>query len=269
MIWQSWGHSQSTPAPGELNLADPNPKTQYETKRVAAWFDHYLRGHQSTSTGPGSPTSATGCATTASPHRPTRRPTTSRSAGHRSHPLRRQDPAPRPRNQSRPGRRPSPPRRPGRRPRSTGSTSSAATPSNSPTPTRRRTRRPGPARARRTAWTSSVRRRSRSLSAPTAAATQGPGPAGPARAVRQGADVDIHGTRIADQGARSADPRRRRHQAVRRPAAGHRAPLRARVTSSSLVVSAGSPNYRGGVAANTVTVAGGTQPAARPARDHG
>jgi predicted acyl esterase len=52
MIWQSWGHSQSTPAPGELNLAKPNPRTQYETKRVAAWFDHYLKGHTSVSTGP-------------------------------------------------------------------------------------------------------------------------------------------------------------------------------------------------------------------------
>ena len=30
----------------------PNPNTQYETKRVAAWFDHYLRGHKKVSTGP-------------------------------------------------------------------------------------------------------------------------------------------------------------------------------------------------------------------------
>jgi ABC-2 type transport system ATP-binding protein len=52
MIWQSWGHSQSTPAPGELSLANPNPRTQYETQRVAAWFDHYLKGHTATSTGP-------------------------------------------------------------------------------------------------------------------------------------------------------------------------------------------------------------------------
>lgn len=52
MIWQFWGHSNSTPARGEINLANPNPKTQYETKRVAAWFDHYLRGHHRTPTGP-------------------------------------------------------------------------------------------------------------------------------------------------------------------------------------------------------------------------
>ena len=52
MIWQSWGHSQSTPAPGELDLSNPNPATQYETARVAAWFAHYLKGQPATSTGP-------------------------------------------------------------------------------------------------------------------------------------------------------------------------------------------------------------------------
>jgi ABC-2 type transport system ATP-binding protein len=52
MIWQSWGHSGATPAPGEISLSDPNPATQYETARVFAWFDHYLRGAPA-STGPG------------------------------------------------------------------------------------------------------------------------------------------------------------------------------------------------------------------------
>jgi predicted acyl esterase len=52
MIWQSWGHSDSTPAPGEIDLDAPNPASQYETRRVVAWFDHYLRGHSRTSTGP-------------------------------------------------------------------------------------------------------------------------------------------------------------------------------------------------------------------------
>jgi ABC-2 type transport system ATP-binding protein len=51
MIWQSWGHSDSTPAPGEIDLSNPNPKTQYETQRVAAWFNHYLKG-TSADTGP-------------------------------------------------------------------------------------------------------------------------------------------------------------------------------------------------------------------------
>ncbi len=42
MIWQSWGHSRSTPAPGELSLSNPDPVTQYETARVLNWFRHYL-----------------------------------------------------------------------------------------------------------------------------------------------------------------------------------------------------------------------------------
>jgi hypothetical protein len=51
MVWQQWGHSNSTPAPGEIDLDDPNPATQYETARIADWFDHYLKG-SSVSTGP-------------------------------------------------------------------------------------------------------------------------------------------------------------------------------------------------------------------------
>ncbi|WP_020659654.1 CocE/NonD family hydrolase [Amycolatopsis benzoatilytica] len=42
MVWQSWGHSGSTPAPGELDLSNPDPGTQYETARVASWFGQYL-----------------------------------------------------------------------------------------------------------------------------------------------------------------------------------------------------------------------------------
>jgi ABC-2 type transport system ATP-binding protein len=42
LIWQSWGHSNSTPAPGELDLA--NPTQSYEGQVFAAWFDHYLKG---------------------------------------------------------------------------------------------------------------------------------------------------------------------------------------------------------------------------------
>jgi len=44
MIWQSWGHSAGSPAPGEIDLAAPDPDTQYEAGRVADWFDHYLKG---------------------------------------------------------------------------------------------------------------------------------------------------------------------------------------------------------------------------------
>ncbi|MHB1533228.1 MAG: CocE/NonD family hydrolase [Acidimicrobiales bacterium] len=52
MIWQSWGHSDTTPAPGELNLSAPDPTTQYEAARIADWFGHYLKD-QRISTGPG------------------------------------------------------------------------------------------------------------------------------------------------------------------------------------------------------------------------
>lgn len=51
MIWQSWGHSDSSPAPGEIDLANPNPVTQYETGRISAWFEHYLKD-RAVSTGP-------------------------------------------------------------------------------------------------------------------------------------------------------------------------------------------------------------------------
>lgn len=43
MIWQSWGHSRSEPAPGEIDLANPDPSTQYETARVSDWLERYLR----------------------------------------------------------------------------------------------------------------------------------------------------------------------------------------------------------------------------------
>ncbi len=51
MIWQWWGHSLSTPAPGEIDLAHPNPRTQYETGRIADWFAHYLKDRR-VGTGP-------------------------------------------------------------------------------------------------------------------------------------------------------------------------------------------------------------------------
>lgn len=51
MIWQSWGHSGSTPAPGEISLSSPDPASQYETARIADWFDHYLK-NSAVATGP-------------------------------------------------------------------------------------------------------------------------------------------------------------------------------------------------------------------------
>jgi predicted acyl esterase len=42
LIWQSWGHSHSSPAPGELSYTDPESTVQ--GRAIAAWFDHYLSG---------------------------------------------------------------------------------------------------------------------------------------------------------------------------------------------------------------------------------
>jgi ABC-2 type transport system ATP-binding protein len=50
MIWQSWGHSDGTPAPGEYTSGRGLRHT-YEGKRFFAWFDHYLKGKR-VSTGP-------------------------------------------------------------------------------------------------------------------------------------------------------------------------------------------------------------------------
>lgn len=43
MIWQSWGHSGTTPAPGELDNLNPDPAGQYEVARLVSWFDQYLK----------------------------------------------------------------------------------------------------------------------------------------------------------------------------------------------------------------------------------
>ena len=51
LIWQSWGHSDASPAPGEIDLGAPNPNTQYETLRVLQWFERYLKDRD-VSTGP-------------------------------------------------------------------------------------------------------------------------------------------------------------------------------------------------------------------------
>lgn len=51
MVWQSWGHSDGTPAPGEF-ASNATVFNTYEGQRVLAWFDHYLKGLR-VSTGPG------------------------------------------------------------------------------------------------------------------------------------------------------------------------------------------------------------------------
>jgi ABC-2 type transport system ATP-binding protein len=42
MVWQSWGHSTGTPAPGEFDEA--HPLKTYEGRLVVRWFNHYLKG---------------------------------------------------------------------------------------------------------------------------------------------------------------------------------------------------------------------------------
>jgi predicted acyl esterase len=41
LTWQSWGHSHSTPQPGELDMRHPAQSVQ--GRAVLAWFDHYVR----------------------------------------------------------------------------------------------------------------------------------------------------------------------------------------------------------------------------------
>lgn len=48
LVFQSWGHSDSSPAPGELDHA--NPMQSYQGQLVAAWFAKHLKG-QRVSTG--------------------------------------------------------------------------------------------------------------------------------------------------------------------------------------------------------------------------
>ncbi len=43
MVWQSWGHSDSSPVPGELDAQQPAEAT-FLGAMYARWFDHYLLG---------------------------------------------------------------------------------------------------------------------------------------------------------------------------------------------------------------------------------
>jgi ABC-2 type transport system ATP-binding protein len=49
LVIQSWGHSQGTPAPGEVSYTSTT--TGYETLLIQDWFDKYLK-HANVSTGP-------------------------------------------------------------------------------------------------------------------------------------------------------------------------------------------------------------------------
>jgi ABC-2 type transport system ATP-binding protein len=52
MIWQSWGHSGQTPAPGELDFTATSLRDSYEGRRFLGWMDHYVKGDSSAPVGP-------------------------------------------------------------------------------------------------------------------------------------------------------------------------------------------------------------------------
>ena len=51
MVWFNGGHSGPN-APGEIDFTNPDTTTQHLAKRVADWFDHYLKKSKKASTGP-------------------------------------------------------------------------------------------------------------------------------------------------------------------------------------------------------------------------
>jgi predicted acyl esterase len=52
MVWQSWGHSGSDPAPGELDFGAASLRDSYLGTRFLNWMNHYVRGDSSATTGP-------------------------------------------------------------------------------------------------------------------------------------------------------------------------------------------------------------------------
>ena len=46
MIWQSWGHSDSTPAPGELDFDAKSLRDSYLGNRFLNWMNHYVKGNR-------------------------------------------------------------------------------------------------------------------------------------------------------------------------------------------------------------------------------
>jgi ABC-2 type transport system ATP-binding protein len=42
LVWQSWGHSDSSPVAGELDMR--HPADSYQGRQALAWFEHYVRG---------------------------------------------------------------------------------------------------------------------------------------------------------------------------------------------------------------------------------
>jgi ABC-2 type transport system ATP-binding protein len=52
MVWQSWGHSGSSPVPGELDFGADSLRDSYLGNRFLNWMNHYVRGQSTASTGP-------------------------------------------------------------------------------------------------------------------------------------------------------------------------------------------------------------------------
>ena len=52
MIWQSWGHSDSTPAPGELDFDARSLRDSYLGNRFLNWMNHYVKGNPKAPVGP-------------------------------------------------------------------------------------------------------------------------------------------------------------------------------------------------------------------------
>ena len=52
MVWQSWGHSHSTPAPGELDFDASSLRSSYLGNRFLDWMNHYVRGSSKAPVGP-------------------------------------------------------------------------------------------------------------------------------------------------------------------------------------------------------------------------
>jgi predicted acyl esterase len=52
LIWQSWGHSSSTPAPGELDFGAASIRDSLLGRRFLSWMNHYVRGTAAAPVGP-------------------------------------------------------------------------------------------------------------------------------------------------------------------------------------------------------------------------
>jgi putative CocE/NonD family hydrolase len=52
MVWQSWGHSGSSPVAGELDFGAKSLRDSYLGNRFLNWMNHYVRGQSSATTGP-------------------------------------------------------------------------------------------------------------------------------------------------------------------------------------------------------------------------